>query len=180
MRLGVLDLLKTDADGRESLASYILHHLALYQPDVLGRWPSAYRIALRAAKGTLRLHGELYDLDAIVGTRLLGEAADERERTLKYAEMLGSWLLEAVAQDTKQFYGGYGARCSAGEKRLNLHSTSLMVLRLVREGGLGPLCLDAHPFVVPPRSSEEILAQKRAKRAERRRRLGKKVERELI
>lgn len=174
MRLGVLDMLKTDAESREGLASYLLHHLATHDIEVLRQWPSAYRIALRASEGKLAIDGDLRDLEQIVRNRMIGQTEVEHEMKLQLAEMVGAWLLEAVAKDMRQFYGGYGGGSTLTEKRLNLHGTSLSLLKMLREGELSKLCIDAYPFLAPPITNTERLRRKAAKKAARDKRLGRR------
>jgi len=183
MRLGVLDMLKAETAGLEELASYALHHLAAHEPEALSRWPRAYAIALRGSQGRVAVDGEMRDLRDVAAARAHGGTAlSPRDLTVTMAELLGGWLLVAVAEDMGQFYSGYG-RAAPGAERPervpNLHSTSMILLRMVREGALGKLCLDEHPFMVPPQSGEEARRQKEARRNERRSRLGRSTVRRV-
>ncbi|KAL1506920.1 hypothetical protein AB1Y20_007784 [Prymnesium parvum] len=173
MRLGVLDMIRTDAEHREALCSYLLHHLATHHIEVLSRWPRAHRLALRSAQGVLMMDGELRDIEQQVRSRLLGLEPSEAEVKLQVAETIGVWLLESVAQDMQQFCLGVRNGAGVREKKLNLHSTAMLLLKMMREGRLGEVCLDDHPFLVPPISKEERIRRKLQKKVERRRKLGK-------
>jgi ribosome biogenesis GTPase A len=164
LRLGVLDLIKYDESSLEPVAAYALHHIARTSAARLDRWPRVSALVHRTSGPDAGRDG----VAALVA--LSGSGADVFESRVtpgapgapaadpaEVAERHARRLLSAVALDLGMTRRA--AEVSRSERRgaevPDTANAARKVLALLRQGELGPFCLDLHPpdLEKRPRSS---------------------------
>ena len=150
LRLGVIDLIRYDHTSLEPIAAYALHHLARTSAGSLRRWPSVCELADRpdpAADDPWLLAGSGADAFGRQridhpSTALTIAATDVAEA----AERRALRLLTAAAVDMRLMAKSSAITRAHGVAQVpDTVGAAQRVLKLLREGSLGPLCLDMHP-----------------------------------
>jgi hypothetical protein len=157
LRLGVLDLIKYGESSLEPVAAYALHHIARTSAERLDRWPRVSALVHRTSGPDAGRDG-VAALVALTGSgpdvfesRVTpgapsapsAPAADPAEIAERHARR----VLSAVALDLGMTRRA--AEVSRSERRgaevPDTANAARKVLALLRQGELGPFCLDLHP-----------------------------------
>lgn len=143
MRLGILDLIKYGHDSIEGLGAYALYHLAKTDPRALERWPRAAELAQQGPEEFERSSPRR----ALVGSGAdpfarAGQLDADDDRAACVNERFAHRLLMEVASDM----GLWLQTSRFREERLpDTTDAAQRVLRMLRRGDLGPVCLDMSP-----------------------------------
>ncbi len=181
LRLGVLDLIKYDHSSTEPVAAYALHYMARTSADSLSRWPRVSALVHRAS-GPDGAQDGASDLATLSGS---GADVFERRRTrgslasaavagastpdpAEIAERHARHLLSAAALDLGLMTRTSSiSRAERGTEVPDTANAARRVLSLIRDGALGPLCLDLHPPDLETRTRKRALQVVRGVRRNR-------------